>query len=116
MCIQVASEFILESERESFIEQVREVIENADEKGLERDVEKQVWIPLSPQPSTLSCVYLEVFFSFQKFIIFSLFVCICDLAYLQMAGDMEQQIPAISVPMPGKDPAELKVKCGESWP
>lgn len=30
---QVASEFILESERESFIEQVREVIEMADEKG-----------------------------------------------------------------------------------
>lgn len=42
MCVQVESEFILESERESFIEQVREVIENADEKGLERDVEKQV--------------------------------------------------------------------------
>lgn len=36
------SEFILESERESFIEQVREVIENADEKGLERDTSKQV--------------------------------------------------------------------------
>ncbi len=30
---QVLSEFILESERESFIEQVREVIEMADEKG-----------------------------------------------------------------------------------
>lgn len=42
MWIQVESEFILESERDSFIEQVREVIENADEKGLERDVEKQV--------------------------------------------------------------------------
>lgn len=62
MCIQVASEFILESERESFIEQVREVIENADEKGLERDVEKQVCTPLSPQPSTLRCVYLDGFF------------------------------------------------------
>lgn len=37
---QVASEFILESERESFIEQVREVIENADQKGL--DANKQV--------------------------------------------------------------------------
>lgn len=34
------SEFILESERESFIEQVREVIENADQKGL--DANKQV--------------------------------------------------------------------------
>lgn len=43
------SEFILESERESFIEQVREVIENADEKGLERDVEKQVSATLSPK-------------------------------------------------------------------
>lgn len=30
---QVVSEFILESERESFIEQVREVIEMADDKG-----------------------------------------------------------------------------------
>lgn len=30
---QVVSDFILESERESFIEQVREVIEMADEKG-----------------------------------------------------------------------------------
>lgn len=38
----MVSEFILESERESFIEQVREVIENADEKGLERDTSKQV--------------------------------------------------------------------------
>ncbi|XP_030006238.1 serine/threonine-protein kinase WNK1 isoform X2 [Sphaeramia orbicularis] len=56
--IMVQSEFILESERESFIEQVREVIENADEKGLERDTNSQ------------------------------------------MAGGMEQQIPAISVPMP----------------
>lgn len=43
-CVQVESEFILESERESFIEQVREVIENADEKGLERDAEKQVYV------------------------------------------------------------------------
>uniref|UniRef100_A0A672ZZR8 non-specific serine/threonine protein kinase n=1 Tax=Sphaeramia orbicularis TaxID=375764 RepID=A0A672ZZR8_9TELE len=40
--IMVQSEFILESERESFIEQVREVIENADEKGLERDTNSQV--------------------------------------------------------------------------
>lgn len=40
-CMQVESEFILESERESFIEQVREVIENADEKGLERDANSQ---------------------------------------------------------------------------
>lgn len=30
---QIVSDFILESERESFIEQVREVIEMADEKG-----------------------------------------------------------------------------------
>uniref|UniRef100_A0A3B4DNH6 non-specific serine/threonine protein kinase n=1 Tax=Pygocentrus nattereri TaxID=42514 RepID=A0A3B4DNH6_PYGNA len=35
--IMVESEFILESERESFIEQVREVIETADERGLERE-------------------------------------------------------------------------------
>ncbi|XP_061570481.1 serine/threonine-protein kinase WNK1 isoform X9 [Cololabis saira] len=40
--IMVESEFILESERESFIEQVREVIENADEKGLERDTNSQL--------------------------------------------------------------------------
>lgn len=42
ICAQVESEFILESERESFIEQVREVIEKADEKGVERDMKKQV--------------------------------------------------------------------------
>lgn len=42
VCVQVQSEFILESERESFIEQVREVIENADAKGLERDRNSQV--------------------------------------------------------------------------
>lgn len=31
-------------------------------------------------------------------------VCIyCCLADLQLTGDMEQQIPAISVPMPGKN-------------
>lgn len=55
VCIQVESEFILESERDSFIEQVREVIENADEKGLERDVEKQVCTTLSPKSFTLRC-------------------------------------------------------------
>ena len=43
--MQVQSEFILESERESFIEQVREVIETADERGLERDTSNQVNIP-----------------------------------------------------------------------
>ncbi|KAF0029707.1 hypothetical protein F2P81_018812 [Scophthalmus maximus] len=59
----VQSEFILESERESFIEQVREVIENADEKGLERDTNSQ------------------------------------------MTGDMQQQIPVISVPMPDITPS-----------
>ncbi|KAM9328396.1 serine/threonine-protein kinase WNK1 [Pholidichthys leucotaenia] len=61
--IMVQSAFILESERESFIEQVREVIENADEKGLERDTTSQV------------------------------------------AGDTEQQIPAISAPMPEISPS-----------
>ncbi|KAJ4924799.1 hypothetical protein JOQ06_003749 [Pogonophryne albipinna] len=61
--IMVQSEFILESERESFIEQVREVIENADEKGLERDSNSQ------------------------------------------MAGDMAQQIPTRSVPMPDISPS-----------
>ncbi|XP_077355165.1 serine/threonine-protein kinase WNK1 isoform X12 [Festucalex cinctus] len=61
--IMVQSEFILESERESFIEQVREVIENADEKGLERDSSGQ------------------------------------------MTGDMTQQNPAISVPMPDTPPS-----------
>ncbi|XP_077400468.1 serine/threonine-protein kinase WNK1 isoform X4 [Vanacampus margaritifer] len=61
--IMIQSEFILESERESFIEQVREVIENADEKGLERD------------------------------------------ASGQMSGDMTQQNPAISAPMPDTPPS-----------
>lgn len=32
LCIQVESNFILESERESFIDQVQEVIDMADEK------------------------------------------------------------------------------------
>ncbi|RVE56777.1 hypothetical protein OJAV_G00224370 [Oryzias javanicus] len=40
--IMVESEFILESERESFIEQVKEVIENADEKRLDRDPNSQL--------------------------------------------------------------------------
>lgn len=62
VCIQVESEFILESERESFIEQVREVIENADEKGLERDAEKQVCRTLSHKPSPSMFVHLEALF------------------------------------------------------
>ncbi|XP_005927284.1 serine/threonine-protein kinase WNK1 isoform X10 [Haplochromis burtoni] len=65
--IMVESEFILESERESFIEQVREVIENADEKGLERDANSQT----------------------KK----------------TMAGDTQQQNPAISAPMQGIPPS-----------
>ncbi|XP_016299596.1 serine/threonine-protein kinase WNK1 isoform X8 [Sinocyclocheilus anshuiensis] len=40
--IMVQSEFILESERESFIEQIREVIETADEKGVEREHSQSV--------------------------------------------------------------------------
>ncbi|XP_058272897.1 serine/threonine-protein kinase WNK1 isoform X5 [Hemibagrus wyckioides] len=43
--IMVESEFILESERESFIEQVREVIETADERGLERESSQAVSNP-----------------------------------------------------------------------
>ncbi|KAG7455822.1 hypothetical protein MATL_G00245100 [Megalops atlanticus] len=39
--IMVQSEFILESERESFIEQVREVIDMADDRGLEREGMKE---------------------------------------------------------------------------
>lgn len=31
------------------------------------------------------------------------------LAYLQMAGDMEQQIPVISVPMPGKSQQNAQI-------
>ncbi|XP_046728517.1 serine/threonine-protein kinase WNK1 isoform X4 [Silurus meridionalis] len=53
--IMVESEFILESERESFIEQVREVIETADENGLEREgiqtvsnPEEQTTAPYTP--------------------------------------------------------------------
>ncbi|XP_076861427.1 serine/threonine-protein kinase WNK1 isoform X18 [Brachyhypopomus gauderio] len=43
--IMVESEFILESERESFIEQVREVIETADERGLNREGSQTVINP-----------------------------------------------------------------------
>lgn len=123
LSLQVQSEFILESERESFIEQVREVIENADEKGLERDTSSQVnttlglhfflsfcvcffrgcwcwfWfvgfdrqnaeIAANIHTVQYSTMYLSVFIS----------CCVVDL---QMAGDMAQQIPVISVPMPGK--------------
>ncbi|XP_051974281.1 serine/threonine-protein kinase WNK1 isoform X2 [Xyrauchen texanus] len=42
--IMVQSEFILESERESFIEQIREVIETADEKGVERERSQTVTV------------------------------------------------------------------------
>ncbi|XP_055772412.1 serine/threonine-protein kinase WNK1-like isoform X2 [Salvelinus fontinalis] len=62
--IMVTSLFILESERESFIEQVREVIEMADEKGLEKDGNTQI--------------------------------------VSQIVSDLQQQqIPAISEPLPG---------------
>ncbi|XDV24524.1 hypothetical protein PO909_028663, partial [Leuciscus waleckii] len=40
--IMVQSEFILETERESFIDQIREVIETADEKGVERERSQMV--------------------------------------------------------------------------
>lgn len=49
----------------------------------------------SSQSSPSRCLNLE-------FIGFNLYGYIYYLAYLQMAGDMEQQIPVISVPMPGK--------------
>ncbi|KAI4903889.1 hypothetical protein NFI96_002606, partial [Prochilodus magdalenae] len=50
--IMVESEFILESERESFIEQVREVIETADERGLEREGNQTVSNPEHQIPTT----------------------------------------------------------------
>ncbi|KAK7129712.1 hypothetical protein R3I93_019378 [Phoxinus phoxinus] len=40
--IMVQSEFILETERESFIDQIRDVIETADEKGVERERSQMV--------------------------------------------------------------------------
>ncbi|XP_057712237.1 serine/threonine-protein kinase WNK1 isoform X11 [Corythoichthys intestinalis] len=52
--IMVQSEFILESERESFIEQVREVIENADEKGLEKNASGQMMGDADQQSPTIS--------------------------------------------------------------
>uniref|UniRef100_A0A3B5MUZ8 non-specific serine/threonine protein kinase n=1 Tax=Xiphophorus couchianus TaxID=32473 RepID=A0A3B5MUZ8_9TELE len=57
--IMVDSEFILESERESFIEQVREVIEMADEKGESlKDGFPQLTVPMVPgiSPSTTTQV------------------------------------------------------------
>ncbi|KAJ8386925.1 hypothetical protein AAFF_G00165220, partial [Aldrovandia affinis] len=50
--IMVLSEFILESERESFIEQVREVIDMADDKSLER--EGQMGIGLTQEVPVIS--------------------------------------------------------------
>lgn len=49
------SEFILESERESFIEQVREVIENADQKGL--DATKQVRVSFDSMAAFMFSFY-----------------------------------------------------------
>ncbi|KAM3609468.1 uncharacterized protein V6R79_015315 [Siganus canaliculatus] len=66
--IMVASEFILESERDSFIEQVREVIEMADEKGegmkegfpqmSEHQQQSELTVPMLPgiSPSTTAQV------------------------------------------------------------
>ncbi|KAM6936914.1 serine/threonine-protein kinase WNK1-like [Xenentodon cancila] len=60
--IMVESEFILESERESFIEQVREVIEMADEKGegmkMTDQQQPELTIPMVPgiSPSTAAQV------------------------------------------------------------
>lgn len=64
VCVQVQSEFILESERESFIEQVREVIENADEKGLERDTNSQVNKTLKLLSLLLPTFFVIFFFFF----------------------------------------------------
>ncbi|XP_051544509.1 serine/threonine-protein kinase WNK1 isoform X8 [Myxocyprinus asiaticus] len=50
--IMVQSEFILESERESFIEQIREVIETADEKGVERERSQTVTDQEQHKPTT----------------------------------------------------------------
>ncbi|XP_015247907.1 PREDICTED: serine/threonine-protein kinase WNK1 isoform X4 [Cyprinodon variegatus] len=52
--IMIQSEFILESERESFIEQVREVIKNADQKGLERDTSSQLMCGKEEQTPAIS--------------------------------------------------------------
>lgn len=47
VCIQVLSDFILESERESFIDQVQEIIDVADEKRESaKDGHPQVFIYL----------------------------------------------------------------------
>lgn len=55
---QVESEFILESERESFIEQVREVIETANERGLEREG-SQVLHPKHLEPTQFVLVLIN---------------------------------------------------------
>ncbi|XP_067282954.1 serine/threonine-protein kinase WNK1 isoform X16 [Pseudorasbora parva] len=52
--IMVQSEFILETERESFIEQIREVIETADEKGVERERSQMVSDHEQHMPTTLA--------------------------------------------------------------
>ncbi|XP_056089450.1 serine/threonine-protein kinase WNK1 isoform X10 [Rhinichthys klamathensis goyatoka] len=50
--IMVQSEFILETERESFIDQIREVIETADEKGVERERSQMVSDHEQHKPTT----------------------------------------------------------------
>ncbi|TSK13355.1 Serine/threonine-protein kinase WNK1 [Bagarius yarrelli] len=66
--IMVESEFILESERESFIEQVREVIETADERGLDKEgiqtvsnPKEQMTAPYTPLlPGAGACTTTQV--------------------------------------------------------
>lgn len=80
---QIVSDFILESERESFIEQVREVIEMADEKGEGiKDGFPQVFILLYMNIILVSVPYL-----YNHLIFFS----------LQLSE--HQQQPELSVPM-----------------
>ncbi|KAJ3580656.1 hypothetical protein NHX12_034288 [Muraenolepis orangiensis] len=69
--IMVQSEFILESERESFIEQVREVIETADERGqTSGDAEQQMSATSVPMPDLpASAISQVVHSSGRKFIV-----------------------------------------------
>lgn len=93
LLVKVESEFILESERESFIEQVREVIEMADEKG-ERMKEgfPQVFL-YNPTPYSWNITSCNVYLLKQRMLL-------STILFLQIN---DQQQPELTVPMvPGE--------------
>ncbi|KAL4640755.1 serine/threonine-protein kinase WNK1 isoform X6 [Arapaima gigas] len=92
--IMVMSEFILECERESFIEQVREVIEMADEKRLELEGMNDGQVGTNGQRVLVLLCYLK------------LLCAHLVLHLLQVGSHLAQQVPVTSAPLlPGVPPS-----------